>query len=127
MVALTEGRTPGCFILTEANGRRSRKKVTVTVAASTTLQPGEVLTLSAGKYIDYDNSTGGGVAAAILFGELVNDTEAPVDMTGVVVDNNAEVVKAQLLWNSGVDAAGILAGLADLELVHIKALDGPTA
>ena len=95
------------------------------MAANTTLLPGEVLSIATGKFVDYDDSVGGGVAVAILFAELVNDTGAPVDKTGVVVDNNAEVVKSQLLWKSGVSDAAKLTGLADLELVHIKALDGP--
>ena len=125
MVAVTESRTPGCFILTEANGRRSRKKVTVTVPATTTLLAGEVLSTAAGKFVDYDDAVGGGIATAILFDTLVNATGAPVDMVGVIVDNNAEVVKSQLLWKAGVSAGAKLTGLADLELVHIKALDGP--
>lgn len=114
------------FIHSEANGTASRETVTVTVAADTRLGPGRVMgKLSAtGKHVPYDNvgADGSEVAAGILYAELENTTDAPVDFDGVVVNRNAEVRKADLDWGA-VDAAGQLAGLADLYELGIKALD----
>jgi hypothetical protein len=125
MTALTEGHHTGGFILSEANGLRSRDEVTVTVPASATLQPGQVLgkVTATGKYEPYDNGAtpaedGTETAAGVLYGELINATEAPVDMTGVVVNADAEVKAADLIWGTGMDED---AGLADLLALGIKA------
>ena len=45
--------------------------------------------------------------AGILYGELDNSAGvAPADFTGVIVARLAAVRKADLSWNSGVDANG---------------------
>jgi hypothetical protein len=124
-MSLTEGKHTGEFILSEANGTRSRDNVTVTVPANTTLEPGHVLAkLSAtGKYVEYDNSGSDGseTAAGVLYGELVNDTGAPVDMDGVVVNQDAEVRDDDLVWKTGLVGADETAGKADLLALGIKA------
>jgi hypothetical protein len=124
-MALTEGKHTGEFILSEANGNRSRDNVTVTVPSNTTLSPGHVLAkLSAtGKYVEYDNSGSDGseAAAGVLYGELVNDTGAPVDMDGVVVNQDAEVRSDDLVWKTGLVDADKDAGKADLLALGIKA------
>lgn len=124
-MALNEGQHTGEFILSEANGNRSRDNVTVTVPSNTTLEPGHVLAkLSAtGKYVEYDNSGSDGseAAAGVLYGKLVNDTGAPVDMDGVVVNQDAEVRSDDLQWKSGLNDNDKTAGKADLLALGIKA------
>lgn len=121
--SLTEGQHTGAFILSEANGTRSRETVTVTVPSNTTFQAGHVLAqLSAtGKYVDYDNagSDGSEEAIAVLYATLVNDTGSPVDQTGVVIARDAEVRSADLEWKSGLNDGDKSAGRADLRSVGI--------
>jgi hypothetical protein len=99
--------------------------VTITIPANTTLRAGEVLAqLSAtGKYVPYDNagSDGSEDAAGVLYEERVNDTGAPVDVLGVVVNLNSEVREADLQWKSGLTDNDKAAGLADLRALGIKA------
>jgi len=124
---LTEGQYPSEFILSEAPGRLSHDTVTVTVAAATTLRPGMVLgkLTATGKYVPYDNagSDGSETAAGILYGELVNAAVSPADKTGVVVNLNAEVRKADLQWASGLVDADKTAAYVDLRTLGIKARD----
>jgi hypothetical protein len=123
MSVKTEGKHAGEFLVSEAPGTQSRDKVTVTVPANTTLEPGYVLgQLSAtGKYVPYDNSATDGSedAAAISYDELINDTGAPVDVDATVINANAEVRKADLVWLD--EANDETAGLADLRALGIKA------
>lgn len=122
---LTEGQHTAEFIVSEAAGTRSRDAVTVTVPANTTLSAGTVLAkLSAtGKYVEYDNSGSDGseAAAAILYAEQVNDTDADVDVTATVLNADAEVRSADLVWKTGLVDADKTAGLADLLALGIKA------
>lgn len=117
-MALTEGIHTAEFLLSEANGSLSRTTGTVTVAATTTLAPGTVLEIAAGKYVVLATSTN---AAAVLYSELANATGAPVDMTGVVVDRFAEIRLADLTWPSGWVAANWAASLTALLALGIKA------
>jgi hypothetical protein len=126
-MALTEDKRPGAFILAEAPNTISRDTVTVTVAATTTLSPGQVLgkITATGKFVPYDNgatpaSDGSQNAAGILYGELVNADSSPADMDGVIVNWTAEVRKADLVWGTGMDED---AGLADLAALGIKGRD----
>lgn len=124
MSELTEGRHTGEFILSELPGTLSRDTVTVDVPASTTLAPGTVLgqISASGYYAQYDDAASDGreTAAAILVGELANDTLGAVDVEGVVIDFGAEVRADDLVWGVGVDEAG---GLVDLAALAIKARD----
>lgn len=127
-MALTEGKNTGEFILAEGPGTISRDNVTVTVAATTKLSPGRVLAQlsGTGKFVDYDNagSDGSEEAAGILYAELDNtDGVAPVDFDGVVIGRIAEVRKADLAWNAGVDTNGKTAAYADLLALFIVARD----
>jgi hypothetical protein len=124
MTALTEGRHPGEFIISELPGALSRDAVSVTVPAATTLSAGTVLgqISGSGKYAMYDDAKSDGLetACAVLYADLVNDGLAPADKDGVVIDFGAEVRKDDLVWDTGVDETG---GLADLRAVGIKARD----
>ena len=123
MSVKTEGKHTGEFLVSEAPGTRSRDAVTVTVPANTTLQPGYVLgqLSSGGKYVPYDNAETDGRedAAGILYDEFVNDTDEAVDVDATIVNTDAEVRKADLVWfDKDNDEAG---GLVDLLALGIKA------
>lgn len=123
MSTKTEGMHTGEFLISEAPGTRSRDKVTVTVPAHTTYQPGTVLAkLSAdGKHVIYDNagSDGSESAAAILYDTVANDGDSPVDVEATVINTDAEVRKNDLVWDDEENDAS--AGLADLLALGIKA------
>lgn len=122
MSTLTEGRHPGEFLINEQPGTLSRDQVTVTVAASTTLEPGSVLgkITASGKYVMYDNDSSDGreVAAGILHGALENESLSPADMDAVVINFGAEVRAADLVWSDDSHEA---AGLVDLAALFVKA------
>lgn len=124
MSTKTEGRHTAEFLISEANGTRSRDQVTVTVPASTTLKPGLVLAkvTGSGKYVPYDDdgSDGREEAAGVLYDGLVNDTEAPVDVDATVITCDAEVRAADLEWDSSIDDSEKAAGRADLLALGIK-------
>lgn len=128
MTELTEGQHTGEFIISEANGLRSRRQVTVTVPAATTYPVGLVLgkITATGLYIPYDNggSDGEETADGILYGELRNeDATYPADMAAVIVDVDAEVRKDDLQWDAAQDAAAKTAAYADLLAKGIKVLE----
>lgn len=113
---LTEGNHTAGFLVSEAPGTISRDTVTVTVPANTTLEVGTVLgqVTATGKYLPYDdaNMDGSEDAAGVLYGELVNDTNAPVDTDGVVINWSAEVRIDDLEYVGDVDEDKALADLA---------------
>jgi len=127
-MSLTEKQYTGEFIQSEAPGSLSRSNVTVTVAAATVLYPGMVLAKlsSSGKYVPYDNAgtDGSEAARAVLYAKIDNEEGvSPADFAGVVIDCLAEVRKADLQWDAGVDAGGKTAAYADLAAYFIKARD----
>lgn len=120
-----EGKHTGEFIVSEANGRRSRDTVTVTVPAGAKYDVGLVLgkITATGKHVAYNNGAvdGSEVAAGVLYAALDNsEGGAPVDFDGVVLNQDAEVRSADLDWNGQLQAA-IDAGLVDLAAKGIKA------
>lgn len=104
MTVLTESIHPGEFLLSEANGYRSREAVTVTVSGADKWVSGTVLgkITASGKYVKYSDvaADGSQTAAAILLNEL-----APVagDIAATVIVRDAEVIDAKL---TGIDANG---------------------
>jgi hypothetical protein len=117
-MAFTDGPRTAEFLLTEANGWRSRDKVTVTVGANTVLPAGTVLEISAGKHIKLADSTN---AAAVLYSELRNDTGSGVDMQGVVINRDAEIRTSSLTWPTGWVAANYAASLTALKALGLIA------
>ena len=120
-MALNEGVYAEEFILSELPGRISRDVVTVTVAATTTLDPGQVLgkITATGKYVPVDDTASDGRenAAGILVRELANAAGSPADFADALVLNfGAEVSEGGLIWGASDDAAGI----ADLAALGIK-------
>jgi Bacteriophage lambda head decoration protein D len=115
---LEQGKNTAEFLVSEAPGTQSRDTVTVTVPASTTLNPGTVLgkIAASGKYVPYDDAASDGRedAAGILYGALVNDTLAGADYDGVVINWSAEVREADLEFGAGVDEDKAAADLGAL-------------
>lgn len=110
MATLTEARRTGEFIISEANGTRSREKVTIAAAAAA-LAAGTVLgkITASGKYVAYSNGAADGteVAAGILYAP-VGDSAA--DQPGVMICRDAEVA-AIFLTGSDAPAKVDLAAL----------------
>lgn len=121
MSTKTEGQHTAEFVVSEANGKRSRDAVTVTVPADTTLAAGSVLgkITATGKYVLYDEAAvdGSQTAVAVLYDALPNATGAPVDLEGTVIGRDAEVRTADLQWKAGVDEAGGLVDLAGVGII----------
>ena len=118
MTTLTEKRHTGEFILSEANGQRSRE--TVTIKSGEDLEAGTVLgkITATSKYVAYDNDSGDGseVAFAVLIGACDatgGDTEA------AVIARHAEVNGNCLVWKDASPSSGPTAGTADLLTVGI--------
>ncbi|MFH5923840.1 head decoration protein [Roseomonas xinghualingensis] len=115
---LNEGFYPGHFLVSQANGFRSRDTIIVANAtgAAVTLQAGTVLAklTATGNYVPYDNAgtDGSEVASAILYATVV--VPASGTKRAAAITRAAEVNTAELQWDGSVDAAGKTAGLADL-------------
>lgn len=114
MATTNEPGRPLEFMISEANGRRSREQITL-VSGAGALKAGTVLgkISASGKYQTYDNASGTAavnVGAAILCYD-VDATSA--DQLAAVIVRDAEVHSAGLLWGTN-DGAGITAGKADL-------------
>jgi len=103
---LEEGRRTADFMVSEAPGKLSRDNITVTVPADTTYSPGQVIgTLAAdGNYVPYDptGSDGSETATGILYASVINDTDGELELAGVVINLNAEVRRAGLVWADGL-------------------------
>lgn len=102
-MALTEARWTGEFLISEANGYRSREEVTIDASAGA-MAAGTVLSklTATGKYVAYDNvgTDGSEVAAAILYA-AVHDSAA--DQKAVAFVRDCEVAEMRL---TGIDATG---------------------
>ena len=103
-MALTETLHAGEFIVSEANGTRSREEITVAAAAAA-LPAGQVLgkITASGLYVAYSNVAvdGSEVAAAILYAPLA---DSAADQKAAVIVRDAEVDESLL---TGLDATGI--------------------
>lgn len=123
-MALTEGKRAGEFLLTEANGYRSREEVTV--AASQKLVAGAVVgkITTGGKFAEYNNGASDGTqaAAGILWEAVDALTGTPADKRGVIIARDAEVNLDLLTWKSGASQGDIDAGVADLKALGIFCL-----
>lgn len=97
---LTEGQHRGEFIVSEANGHRSRESVTI--ESGQTLKPGHVLgqVSSSGEYKEYNpgNADGSETAVAVCYDHVDasgGTVEAPI------LARDAEVNAAELAWFDG--------------------------
>lgn len=110
MSALTEGRPAATFILSEANGSRSRG--TATLKAGENLPAGSVLMDDgAGKLVQFEDGTAS-AAAGILYAA----TNAVADTKVTVIERDAEV-NGKLLTYFDTDPADAIASLADIGII----------
>ena len=119
MSVLTEGVYTAEFVLSEANGFRSREVVTI-ASGSPAMTAGHVLgkITASGKYSDFDNDAVDGTETAVAV--LYADCDASAaDKEAVVIFRDAEVSDAKLVWTDEAnDKAG---GLVELAAVGIVA------
>ncbi|NOR64557.1 MAG: head decoration protein [Candidatus Scalindua sp.] len=115
---LTEGQHAGEFIVSEANGSRSRDKITVLMGE--VLVAGAVLgkVTASGKYIARVAAAvdGSEVAAAILF-DAVDATAADVDVVTLIRD--AEVNGGEIAWEAAIAGPDLVSGIAELATVGV--------
>jgi hypothetical protein len=115
----------GGFLVSEANGTRSRS--IVTIKSGENLEAGAVVQkeASTGKYIAYDAGNSdiaeGAGSVAVLF-EKVDASAA--DKEGVVVDNDAVVNGDELKFADDQDTSDLQAAVAALLAVGIKLAPG---
>ncbi|MEJ2803844.1 head decoration protein [Comamonadaceae bacterium PP-2] len=118
MGTLNEGRHTGEYIVSEANGTRSRQVVTLLLGND--LEPGAVLgkVTASGKYAAVDPAAEDGreTAAAILYDAVDAST---ADQVAVVTARDSEVAADALSWKAGSSPAEIAAGVAALAAVGI--------
>lgn len=85
MTALSEGRNAAEFIISEANGHRSRE--TATVKSGETLAAGEVVMLDGTELVAYDGETG-----STAIGVMIGAVDATGGATkGAYIARDAEV------------------------------------
>jgi hypothetical protein len=114
MTVLTENLRPGEFIISEANGTRSRDVVTIDASAGA-MVPGTVIAklVAGGKYVAYVESLGtdGSEIAAGILCAAVDDSAS--DQQAVIISRDAEVLEICL---TGLDSVG-KADLAALGII----------
>lgn len=110
---LTEDQHRGEFLVSEANGYRSRESVTV--ESGQTLKPGHVLgqVSASSEYKEYNpsNADGSETAVAVCYDHVDASggaTAAPI------VARDAEVNDAELVWFDGASDSQKTAGLNEL-------------
>lgn len=120
MATLTEGRHAGEFIISEANGHRSRD--TLTALTGEVLNAGHVVGIitASGKVVEWDPAgvDGSESVAGIAF--------APVDATAedkpvVLLVRDCEVTKSELSYIAGATEGNITTAVAALEGLGIIA------
>lgn len=120
MTVFNEGRHAAEFLVSEANGHRSRE--TVTIASGENLEAGAVLGQvsadSTYKLYDPGNADGSETAVAVLYDAVdATDGEEP----GVIIARDAEAAADALTWFDGASEAQIDTGTGELENVGIVA------
>lgn len=116
MTVLTQGIQPYEFLLSEANGMRSRGQVTVTISGATALPSGTVLgkITATGKYIKYvDGAADGSQTAAAVLGTPLAGVNG--DYKATVFERDCEVIGKYLNGGVALDAPGI----ADLKALGV--------
>lgn len=112
-MALTEGKYTGEFLLSEANGTRSREQVVISSTAGAMVAGTLIGKMANGKYKAYANANSAGDADAAA-GVLYHDVpDLAVDQKAVMIARDAEVMSSEL---TGSDSAG-LTDLAALGII----------
>ncbi|MFD2755391.1 head decoration protein [Comamonas terrae] len=121
------GPGTACYLVSEANGTRSRE--VVTIAQGQNLLPGAVLgkVTATGKYVAVDPANGSGeggtpdgsqTAVAVLFAAVDTTT---AEKPGVITARDAEVAAHALAWPAGTTEPQKTAALAQLAAMGIVA------
>jgi hypothetical protein len=120
MTVKTQGINQNEFLLSEAEGQRSRSQVIVTVAGGVLLPSGTVLgkITATGKYVKAldASSDGSQTAVAVLSTRLDGADVANGDYQAVVYDTDCEVIGSLLNGGAGPDTTSV----AELRAVGIK-------
>ena len=119
----------GGFIISEANGARSREQVTI-AAGLVPLYAGTVLGLREdGKYdqFDPDSSEGADTAAVGILINAVDPSNGAgangSDVKAAMLIRDAEVRKSDLVWRSNVTAQEQADAIVELEALGIQVRD----
>lgn len=114
---LTEGKHPGSFLLSEANGNQSRENVTI--VSGQDLSAGQVLgkITSGGKYtaLDQAASDGSQTAAGVLWD---NVDASGGDTVAAIIARDAEVISEELEWG-GQSPTEVATGVTELAALGI--------
>jgi hypothetical protein len=106
MATLTEGRVTAAYILTEANGMRSRDAAKIASGAGK-VEPGTILgkVTASGKYVPHAPAANDGsqTAVAILYA-AVDATDA--DALCVITARDSEVKGPELVYAAATDTQG---------------------
>lgn len=119
MTTFTEVAHAAGFIISEANGQRSRQNVTL--ASGQVVKAGQVLGIitSGGKYSAYSNQNSDGTEVAKAISINAVDATAG-DTTIAVIARDAEVNADELTYEAGSDSpTDDAAAVVDLASVHI--------
>jgi len=118
MTILTEGTRGYAFLVSEANGARTRQEVVVTVPANSTIVAGRIMgqITTGGKFVAQTAAATNGsqTPAGLLLVSQTNTTGSAIDVSATIVSRDAEVVKTQLTYDPAANAAAILAADAAL-------------
>lgn len=113
MTVFNEGRHAAEFLVSEANGHRSRE--TITIASGEDLEAGAVLgqVTADSTYKEYNpgNADGSETAVAVLY-DAVDATGG--EEPGVIIARDAEVDAAALSWFDGATQGEIDTGTGEL-------------
>lgn len=120
MTVFTEARHTAEFMVSEANGYRSREQITI--ASGQTLEAGAVLgqITASGEYTEYNPANVDGSETAVAICYAPTDASAAAKQATIIA-RDAEVAAAALTWFAGATAPQIAAGTAELEAVGIIA------
>lgn len=122
MAALTEGKRTAEFVLSEANGDRSRENVVVVSGQNLTAGAVVGKITASGKYKEYNPGNADGSQTAV--GVLYASTDATsADAKGVIYARDCEVRKADLVWFTGATAPQQATGITALAALGILARD----
>ena len=119
MALKTQGFLTGEFLVSEAEGTRSRDQLTVTISGGVALPSGTVLgkITATGKYLKPTTGAADGsqTAAAVLLTDL-GATTANGDYQTVAITRDAEVISSLLNGGTG-PLAGAAASLATVGII----------
>jgi len=112
---LKEGVHAGAFVVSEANGYRSREQIDI--AAAQELVPGQVIEGGAGGWTAFSGATAPGASIGILLDYVVTATGQTAKAT--VFTRDCEVNGGELVWDTSLGTSELAAGIAGLAAAGI--------